>query len=112
MMMNNLRENSVGLFNTSDPDPLKWNKLGVIKDPLWKGMYPNPFHMGFTHDSKKGYFVVLRPPPGECSPRGGGRVCVAVRAGVAACLTAAGIHPSHTMSQLHLQHDVCPAMTM
>jgi hypothetical protein len=46
---------------------LQWNKIGVIKDPLWKGVYPNPFHMGFTHDSKKGYFVVLRPPPREWS---------------------------------------------
>ncbi len=32
-----LRENSVGLFDTSDPDPRKWKKKGVIKDPLWKG---------------------------------------------------------------------------
>lgn len=32
-----LRENSVGLFDTSDPNPLKWKKRGVIKDPLWKG---------------------------------------------------------------------------
>lgn len=63
MMMNNLRENSVGLFDTSDPDPLKWKKLGVVSDPLWKGAFPNPFHMGFSHDSKKGYFVVLRPKP-------------------------------------------------
>lgn len=27
--------------------------------------YPNPFHMSFSHDSKKGYFVVLRPAPRE-----------------------------------------------
>lgn len=39
MMMNNLRENSVGLFDTRSPDPLNWKKLGVIKDPLWKGVY-------------------------------------------------------------------------
>lgn len=63
MMMNNLRENSVGLFDTTDKDPSKWKKLGVISDPLWKGEYPNPFHMAFSHDSKKGYFIVLRPPP-------------------------------------------------
>jgi hypothetical protein len=55
MMMNNLRENSVGLFDTRSPNPMEWRKLGVIKDPLWKGVYPNPFHMGFSHDSKKGY---------------------------------------------------------
>lgn len=30
-------ENSVGLFDTSDKDPAQWKKLGVIKDPLWKG---------------------------------------------------------------------------
>lgn len=43
-----LRENSVGLFDTSDPNPLKWKKKGVIKDPLWKGEYPKPFHMAVS----------------------------------------------------------------
>jgi len=26
-----------GIFDTSDPNPHKWKKKGVIKDPLWKG---------------------------------------------------------------------------
>ncbi|KAF8073208.1 hypothetical protein HT031_000869 [Scenedesmus sp. PABB004] len=63
LMMNNLRENSVGLVDSTAADPRKWVKRGVIKDPLWRGEYPNPFHMAFSHDSKKAYFVVLRPPP-------------------------------------------------
>lgn len=29
--------------------------------------YPNPFHMGFSHDSKKGFFVVLRPAPSKAA---------------------------------------------
>jgi hypothetical protein len=38
-VMNNLRENSVGLFDTRSSNPLEWKKLGVIKDPLWKGAW-------------------------------------------------------------------------
>jgi hypothetical protein len=63
MMMNNLRENSVGFFDTHDADPRAWKKMGVLADPLWRGTFPNPFHMAFSHDSKKAYFVVLRPKP-------------------------------------------------
>jgi hypothetical protein len=65
MMMNNLRENSVGFIDSSNKDPRKWKRLGSITDPLWRGMYPNPFHMGFGHGPSDGkaYFVVARPAP-------------------------------------------------
>jgi thiocyanate desulfurase len=62
-MMNNLRENSCSVFSTEDPDPCKWRKIAHVADPLWKGKYPNPFHMVFSLDCKKLYLSVLHPAP-------------------------------------------------
>ncbi len=62
-MMNNLRENNCSVFNTVDPDPTKWKKVAHIEDPLWRGKYPNPFHMVFSMDGKKLYLSVLHPSP-------------------------------------------------
>jgi thiocyanate desulfurase len=62
-MMNNLRENNCGVFDTSDPDPTKWKKIAHIEDPLWRGKYPNPFHMVFSMDGSKLYLSVLHPSP-------------------------------------------------
>jgi len=62
-MMNNLRENNCGVFDSSDPDPTKWKKVAHIEDPLWRGKYPNPFHMVFSIDSSKLYLSVLHPSP-------------------------------------------------
>ena len=62
-MMNNLRENNCGVFDTSDPDPRKWRKVAHIEDPLWRGKYPNPFHMVFSIDGSKLYLSVLHPSP-------------------------------------------------
>ena len=62
-MMNNLRENNCGVFSTEDPDPRKWKKIAHVADPLWKGKYPNPFHMVFSLDSRKLYLSVLHPAP-------------------------------------------------
>jgi thiocyanate desulfurase len=62
-MMNNLRENNCGVFDSSDPDPTKWKKIAHIEDPLWHGKYPNPFHMVFSLDSSKLYLSVLHPSP-------------------------------------------------
>jgi hypothetical protein len=62
-MMNNLRENNSSIFDSSDPDPTKWNKIAHVEDPLWGGKYPNPFHMVFSIDSKKLYFSILHPSP-------------------------------------------------
>ena len=62
-MMNNLRENNCSVFSTADPDPRKWRKIAHVEDPLWRGKYPNPFHMVFSLDSKKLYLSVLHPSP-------------------------------------------------
>jgi hypothetical protein len=62
-MMNNLRENNCGVFDSSDPDPRKWHKIAHIEDPLWRGKYPNPFHMVFSLDGSKLYLSVLHPSP-------------------------------------------------
>ena len=62
-MMNNLRENNCSVFSTEDPDPRKWRKIAHVEDPLWRGKYPNPFHMVFSLDSKKLYLSVLHPAP-------------------------------------------------
>jgi thiocyanate desulfurase len=62
-MMNNLRENNCGVFDSSDPDPTKWHKIAHIEDPLWRGKYPNPFHMVFSLDGSKLYLSVLHPSP-------------------------------------------------
>jgi hypothetical protein len=62
-MMNNLRENNCGVFDSSDPDPTKWRKVAHIEDPLWRGKYPNPFHMVFSLDGSKLDLSVLHPSP-------------------------------------------------
>ncbi|MGO1077481.1 hypothetical protein [Inquilinus sp. CA228] len=62
-MMNNLRENNCSVFSCADPDPRQWKKIAHVEDPLWKGKYPNPFHMVFSLDSKKLYLSVLHPAP-------------------------------------------------
>lgn len=62
-MMNNLRENNCGVFSSADPDPRKWKKIAHVEDPLWRGKYPNPFHMVFSLDSRKLYLSVLYPSP-------------------------------------------------
>ncbi len=63
--MNNGRENALGVFDSSDADPKKWNKIAEIRDPLWAGRYPQPFHMVFTPDAKKLYLVILYPAPAK-----------------------------------------------
>ena len=63
VMMNNLRENNCSVFSCEDPDPTKWRKIGHVEDPLWRGKYPNPFHMVFSMDSSKLYLSILHPSP-------------------------------------------------
>ena len=63
VMMNNLRENNCSIFNSSDPDPTNWRKVAHVEDPLWRGKYPNPFHMVFSIDSSKLYLTILHPSP-------------------------------------------------
>ncbi len=61
VMMNNLRENNCSVFSCTDPDPTKWRKVAHVEDPLWRGKYPNPFHMVFSMDSSKLYLSILHP---------------------------------------------------
>jgi thiocyanate desulfurase len=63
VMMNNLRENNCSVFSCADPDPTKWRKIAHVEDPLWRGKYPNPFHMVFSLDSSKLYLSILHPSP-------------------------------------------------
>lgn len=65
LMMINLKANAISIIDSSDPDPANWRPQGYIQDPLWspRSLYPNPFHMAFSHDSKTALFVVLRPKP-------------------------------------------------
>jgi thiocyanate desulfurase len=63
VMMNNLRENNCSIFGCADPDPRNWRKVAHVEDPLWRGKYPNPFHMVFSMDSSKLYLSILHPSP-------------------------------------------------
>ena len=63
VMMNNLRENNCSIFSCADPDPRNWRKVAHVEDPLWRGKYPNPFHMVFSIDSSKLYLTILHPSP-------------------------------------------------
>jgi thiocyanate desulfurase len=63
VMMNNLRENNASVFDSSDPDPRNWKKIAHVEDPLWRGRYPNPFHMVFSMDGSKLYLSILHPSP-------------------------------------------------
>ena len=62
-MMNNLRENNIARLQLDDPDPTKWRKVAHVEDPLWRGKYPNPFHMVFSMDNSKLYLSILHPSP-------------------------------------------------
>ena len=62
-MMNNLRENNCSIFDSSDSNPRNWKKIAHVEDPLWRGKYPNPFHMVFSLDSSKLYLSILHPSP-------------------------------------------------
>ena len=63
VMMNNLRENNCAIFSSADPDPRNWHKVAHVDDPLWRGKYPNPFHMVFSLDGSKLYLSILHPSP-------------------------------------------------
>jgi hypothetical protein len=51
------------VFDSSDPDPRNWKKIAHVEDPLWRGKYPNPFHMVFSMDGSKLYLSILHPAP-------------------------------------------------
>ena len=63
-MMNNLRENNCSVFSSAATRTRrKWKKIAHVEDPLWRGKYPNPFHMVFSLDGSKLYLSVLHPSP-------------------------------------------------
>ncbi len=62
-MMNNIKQNNMAVFDTSSPDPRKWNRFTFVKDPDWKGDFPSPFHLCFSMDGKKMFVSVLYPKP-------------------------------------------------
>jgi DNA-binding beta-propeller fold protein YncE len=61
--MNGVRENNIMVFDSTDPDPMKWKKKALVTQPHWRGAYPNTFHMGFTPDAKKVYVTLWWPSP-------------------------------------------------
>jgi hypothetical protein len=62
-MMNNLRQNNMPVFDTSDPDPRRWKRVTFVEDPEWVGDYPSPFHLCFSMDRSKMFVSVLSPKP-------------------------------------------------
>lgn len=63
VMMNNLRQNNMAVFDTSDEDPRKWKKVTYVKDEKWVEQYPCPFHLTFSMDGSKMFVSVLYPKP-------------------------------------------------
>jgi hypothetical protein len=63
LMMNNIRQNNMAVFDTSDLDPRKWKKVTFVKDPKWVGDFPSPFHLCFSMDGSKMFVSVLYPKP-------------------------------------------------
>lgn len=66
-MMNNLRQNNMPIFDTSDPDPRKWKKTLYVKDETWKGQFPSPFHLCYSMDGSKLFVSILYPKPADSS---------------------------------------------
>ena len=66
-MMNNIQQNNMAVFDTSDPDPTQWKKVTYVKDPNWIGEYPSPFHLCFSVDGSKMFVSVLYPKPHDSS---------------------------------------------
>jgi hypothetical protein len=62
-MMNNLRQNNMPVFDTSDPNPRHWKKVTYVEDPEWVGEFPSPFHLTFSMDRSKLFVSVLSPKP-------------------------------------------------
>jgi hypothetical protein len=64
-MMNNIRQNNMPVFDTSDADPRQWKKITFVKDASWVGDYPSPFHLCFSMDRSKMFVSVLSPKPAK-----------------------------------------------
>ena len=66
-MMNNIQQNNMAVFDTSDNDPQNWRKITYVKDSAWIGDYPSPFHLCFSVDGSKMFVSVLYPKPHNSS---------------------------------------------
>jgi hypothetical protein len=62
-MKNNIQQNNMALFDTSDPDPRQWKKITFVKDAAWTGEFPGPFHLCFSIEGSKLFVSVLYPKP-------------------------------------------------
>ncbi|MDE3034525.1 MAG: hypothetical protein KGJ14_01010, partial [Nitrospirota bacterium] len=62
-MMNNIEQNNMAVFDTSDADPRKWRKITFVRDSTWVGKFPSPFHLCFSMDGSKMFVSVLYPKP-------------------------------------------------
>ncbi len=62
-MMNNIEQNNMAVFDTSDADPRKWRKITFVRDATWVGKFPSPFHLCFSMDGSKMFVSVLYPKP-------------------------------------------------
>ena len=63
VMMNNVLQNNMPVFDTSAPDPREWKKVTFVKDETWVGKYPSPFHLCFSMDGSKMFVSILNPKP-------------------------------------------------
>jgi len=64
-MMNNINQNNMAVYDTSNADPRNWKKFTFVKDDKWVGNYPSPFHLCFSMDGSKMFVSVLYPKPGK-----------------------------------------------
>jgi hypothetical protein len=39
-MMNNIEQNNMAVYDTSDLDPRNWKRVTFVKDPEWVGEFP------------------------------------------------------------------------
>ncbi|HEY9777877.1 MAG TPA: hypothetical protein V6C81_29215 [Planktothrix sp.] len=60
-MMNNIKQNNMAVFDSSDKNPKNWKRVTFVKDPKWHGNYPSPFHLCFSMDGTKMFVSVLYP---------------------------------------------------
>jgi hypothetical protein len=63
VMMNNLKQNNVAVFDTSAPDPKSWRLLTHIEDSTWRDEFPCPFHLCFSVNGDRMFLSVLDKKP-------------------------------------------------
>jgi thiocyanate desulfurase len=66
-MTNNTRQNSMGVFDVSDPNLRKWKRVTQVKDAAWTGSTPSPFHIAYSIDGSKMFVSELHGKPAKSS---------------------------------------------